>query len=339
LCEIPFFLPFEGIMAPAAASTRLQTYSPHPYSSDGGFSATGLFLTTVVGIAVAVVLGVAAGIVGQFFYAVLLFPIGIGLAVGAAMHWVIQYTKIRTPVACGVAGLVAGIVAAATMHYCNYVCFQRQMQEAALDEKEMLADLATTSDASERDYLRAALAEYQADPEVAAAREVDSITSYMDFSARQGVEISPMHGQSSGLNLGYTGTYVYWATEAFIVAFIAAAVARRRASAPFCLKCDNWKATRELGALSAAPKAVAELVQSGRLMDLSGIPASKKHEAAISVCECPSCPNEGEVVIQVDQVTYNKGQRTKSPIARAIYPRAAADELTQFFAPAASPAA
>jgi hypothetical protein len=323
-------------MSPAGTSTRLQLYSARPYSSDGGFSVTGLLLTTLIGIAVAVVSGLVAGLVGQFFYAVLVFPVFIGLAVGGAQLWAIGFTKIRTPLACAAAGLVAGVVAVTTMHYFNYFYFQRQMQEAALEEKAMLAALATTSDAEERDYLRAALAEYQADPEVAAAREVVSLTSYLDFSARQGVEISPMHSQSSGLNLGYTGTYVYWATEAVIVAFIAAAVARRRASAPFCLKCDTWKVTRELGALNAVPKAVAGLIESGRLNDLSGIPAGSKHEAAISVCECPACASEDEVVIQVDQVTYNKGQRTKSTIARTIYPRAAADELVQFFAQATS---
>ena len=318
-------------MSPSGTRTGLRIYGTKPYESDGGFSINGLFLTTAIGVAVAVVMGVVAGFVGQFFYFIVIFPVAIGLAVGAAQMWTIQYTKIRTPLACGAAGLVAGVVAVATMHYFNYFFFERGMSEAALEEKEMLAAIATSSDAIEREYLRAALAEYEADPAVHEARQVDSFVSYLDWGARQGVEISRATSSSKGLNLGYAGTYIYWGAEAVIVALIAAAVARRRASAPFCVKCDVWMSERELGALNAGPKAVGELVQSGRLVELPAIAASSGDEVAITVCECPSCTGAEEVVLQVEKVTYNNGVRSKSPTVRAIYPREAAEALEGFF--------
>jgi hypothetical protein len=269
-------------MASSGTSASLRQSGTRPYESDGGFSVQGLLLTTAVGMAVAAILGVAVGVVGQLFYAVLIFPIAIGLGVGAAQIWAIREAKIRSPIACGAAGLVAGVVAVVTMHFFNY--------------------LVSTS-----------------------------FMSYLDWSARQGVEISPVHSVSKGLNLGYTGTYVYWATEAVIVALCAAAVARRRAAAPFCVKCDTWKVERELGCLNAPPKVVAEAIQSGRLADLPAIAGTSNHEVAICVCECPGCPDEDEVVLQVDQVTYNHGTRSKSPAARAIYPRAAASDLMRLF--------
>jgi hypothetical protein len=318
-------------MASSGTSASLRQYGTRPYESDGGFSVQGLLLTTAVGMAVAAILGVAVGVVGQLFYAVLIFPIAIGLGVGAAQIWAIREAKIRSPIACGAAGLVAGVVAVVTMHFFNYLVFQREMNEAALVEQSLRLAIAEETDAEEREYLKAALAEYEADPEVLDVKGATSFMSYLDWSARQGVEISPVHSVSKGLNLGYTGTYVYWATEAVIVALCAAAVARRRAAAPFCVKCDTWKVERELGCLNAPPKVVAEAIQSGRLADLPAIAGTSNHEVAICVCECPGCPDEDEVVLQVDQVTYNHGTRSKSPAARAIYPRAAASDLMRLF--------
>jgi hypothetical protein len=331
-------------MAPSGTSSGLRIYGTKPYESDGGFSINGLLLTTAIGVAVAVAMGIVAGMVGQFFYAVIIFPLGIGLAVGAAQMWTIKHTKIRTPLACGAAGLVAGVVAVITMHYFNYCFFQHGMAEAVLEEKALLAAIATAPDEEERQYLRAALAEYEADPSVQQARQVDSFTSYVDWSARQGVEISPMHSElvddsRKGMNLGYAGTYVYWVAEAVIVALIAAAVARRRAAAPFCSRCDSWMAERELGALNAAPKVVGELIQSGRLVDLPTVPAHSGFEVAISACECATCGQTEDVVLQVDQVTYANGARSKHPKARAIYPREAATVVERFFTDAAATAA
>ena len=90
--------------SPSGAAKTLGIYGPKPYESDGGFSALGLFLTTGVGVAVAVATGVAAAFIGRFFYAVLIFPLFIGAAVGAAQAWAVRHTKIRTPIVCVVIG-------------------------------------------------------------------------------------------------------------------------------------------------------------------------------------------------------------------------------------------
>jgi hypothetical protein len=325
-----------AIMAPSGSSVGLRLYATKPYESDGGFSLIGLFLTIAIGVTVALVMGLTAGIVGQFVYAVLVFPLGIGLAVGGALFWAIQHTKIRTPWVCGAAGLVAGVVAVTTMHYFNYLYFHQEMGQAAFEEQALRQDIANTRDPLEREVLREVLAEYEADSEVLSAKQVSSFTSYIDWSARQGVSISRTRSQSKGLNLGYTGTYAYWGGEAVIVAVIAATLARRRASAPFCVKCDMWKAVRELGSLHAGRKAVDELVQSGRLADLPAIVGTAGEEVATSVWECPSCPCEDEVVLQVDQVTYYNGARVKYPTSRAIYPRAVVEDLARYFGGAAA---
>ncbi|MEX2138323.1 MAG: hypothetical protein WD894_03630 [Pirellulales bacterium] len=318
-------------MSPSGTTAGLGLYRAKPYENDGGFSVQGLALTTGVGVLVAVVMGVVAAIVGQFFYAVFIFPLFIGAAVGAGQTWAIRHTKIRTPLACGAAGLVAGVVAVTTMHYVDYVNFRQGMNEANFEEQSLREAIADTTDPKERQYLHEVLAEFESDPEVVAAMQVNSFTSYLDWSARQGVEISSAYGNSGGLNLGHTGTFIYWGVEALIVALISAAMARRRAGAPFCVACDAWKTERELGWLLAPAKAVGEVVQSGRLAELPAMAGTSDGQSSISVYECPSCPEQADVVLEVNAITYNHGTREKSPQARAIYPRGAAADLTRYF--------
>jgi hypothetical protein len=315
-------------MSSSGNSAALGLYGPRPYESDGGFSAQGLFLTTVVGVAVAVVAGVLAAFIGRFFYAVLIFPLFIGAAVGAAQAWAVRHTKIRTPIACGAAGLIAGVVAVVTIHYVEYTDFQGAISEAALDEEALRQAIASTPEAEEREYLQEALELSQLFS--AEAREVNSFGSYLDWSARQGVEISASRGSSTPLNLGYTGSYIYWGVEALIVALISAAMARRRASEPFCVACDAWKAQRELGVVPAKAKVVADIVEAGRLADLPALAAAPGEQAAVSVYQCPSCAEEN-VVLEVESITYNQGARVKSQAARAVYPRKALEELERYF--------
>jgi hypothetical protein len=109
-------------------------------------------------------------------------------------------------------------------------------------------------------------------------------------------------------------------------------MARSRASEPFCVTCDAWKTQRELGVVSAKAKAVAEIVEAGRLADLPALPATSGEQTAISVYECPGCAPEEHTVLDVESITYNQGSRVKSQTARVVYPRKAIDELARYFA-------
>jgi hypothetical protein len=318
-------------MSAGNTTAKLGRYSAKPYQSDGGFSANGLLLTTAAGVAVAIAMGIVAAIVGQFFYAIFIFPVVIGAAVGAAQVWAIQHTRIRTPLACGAAGLIAGVVAVTAIHAVDYVSFLRGMDEARQEEQSLHQAIAAAEDAHERDYLKEILAEYEADPQVIEARRVQSFAGYLDWSAQQGVEITSAHGASKPLNLGRQGSYAYWGMEAVIVAIISAGMARRRAGEPFCLACDRWKTGRELGVFAAKAKAVGQVVESGNLDELLDVPAASGAETAISVYECPQCADSDEIVLQVDTVTYNNGVRNKSTTSRAVYPRRAAEDLSRFF--------
>jgi hypothetical protein len=282
------------------------------------------------GVAVALVAGVISAVVGRYFYVVLIFPIFIGCAVGGTQAFAIRATKIRTPLACGAAGLVAGVIAALTMHYADYGAFRQDMEDNAIGEHALQQALVAAEDDQEREMLSQLLVAFQEDPEVVEAKQVDSFFGYLDWNARQGVELTSTRGSSRPLNLGYIGSYVYWGIEALIVAVISAAMARGRAAEPFCVQCDAWKEQRELGALRAHPKVVASIIEGGRLADLPDVISNPREEAAISLYECPCCAGE-EVVLQVDSVSYNNGSRVKSKVARAVYPKKVTEELASFF--------
>ena len=317
-------------------SVSLGLYGAKPYESDGGFSAQGLLLTTGAGVGVAVALGVLAAIVGQYFYAILIFPLAIGAAVGGVQAWAIKHTKIRTPIACGATGLIAGVMAVTTMHYVDYLTFQQAMIENAETEALARQALAHVDNAEDREILNQLIAEHEADPEVVAAKRVDSFTSYLDWSAEQGVEITSSRGNAEPTNLGYTGSYVYWGIEALIVALVSAAMARKRASEPFCVACDAWKERRELGLVDAHPKTVSSVIESGRLSDLPGALGNSRSETLIAVYECPLCAGEADVVLHVDSITYNNGNRVKSQTSRTVYPSQAAEEVARYFESLAS---
>jgi hypothetical protein len=302
---------------------------PRPYSSDGGFTITGMMLTMVVGALVALVVGLLAGVIGQYFYLVLLFPIAIGGAVAGVQVAVIGRSKVRNPLVCGFAGLVAGVIAVATMHYVDYVVFQQEMVAAEMEfraSKQMLTDIV---DQADRDAFAAALAEYEADPAVAEARNIGSFVAYIDWAAKQGVELTSSTGTRSGGNLGYAGTYVYWIFEALVIAGMCVVMTRSRASQPFCVNCESWMPETEIVTLNCDAKAASKVIQSGHLDRLPSMFAANK-ETSLSLFCCENCSG-GDVVVQPNAITYNNGNRCKQKAGRYVFDDSVVQRLNQLF--------
>jgi hypothetical protein len=77
----------------------------------------------------AVVTGWLVSLVGQWFYLVLFFPIGIGIAVGVAGPKGIKSGKVRHRAKAGMIGLVTGAPAMVTMHFFDYQRFLGQLDQ------------------------------------------------------------------------------------------------------------------------------------------------------------------------------------------------------------------
>ena len=128
----------------------------------------------------------------------------------------VKFANLRNPLLGGLAGFVGGVAAMTMMHYFDYQSFRGEVDQRAPD----IRDVARLP-ASERET------EYPQFENPAGARELAeayaSFPGFMNFSARQGVEIKSTRGSSSSskpLNLGFVGSYIYWAVELLIVAGI-----------------------------------------------------------------------------------------------------------------------
>ena len=309
-----------------------------PYAPDGGLHAEGLALTAAAGAATGIAAGLVFAIVGMWFYAIIIFPIAIGLAIGTVQSFVIKKTKVRNTLACGAIGLLAGLLAVVTMHYVDYETFKYDLARADAEMEDFRQEVSQgLSTQAEFDQ---AMREYKQDPEIQAMRAVQSFPQYIDWSAHQGVELTSSKS-SKPVNLGYAGTYAYWALDALLIAVMVVVMTRSQAAEPFCAECDRWKDAIEMGRLPLQAKQVATAIGGGSFTTLASLTPKPSHLTAVKAYVCGNCQKTDEVVVEVDEVTYPKGKETLSSVGRYVCDESVIDELSKFFdAPAtAVPAA
>lgn len=315
--------------APSPQEVRLpQVFPVQPYVSDGGMSLGGaLQLVGTLGLA-GMILGGIASFLSRFFYLVLLFPIGIGLLLGYVGSRCIRAFKIRRPLTCGAAGFVAGCLAMLSLHYFDYRHFETLRAEDAAADLERLQTIARHAEQikahpsdipeEERADVLEFIGELEQDPQLRRALLVDSLGSYLDFAAHEGVELN--HGAGKGINLGYWGSYIYWGLEALIVAGIAWGMMQGAAAEPFCGVCLVWKSSETWGPLSH-PEAVEQSLREGRIERFEFDPAAAGARVEVTVFRCPICKEGGDLDVRVERLTTNsKGEVQRTRRLQATYP-------------------
>lgn len=211
------------------ALARDVSFAVTPYRPEGGFSPLGLVLL-LVGLSIAgILLGVATYFVSKLIYLILVFPLFIGIGLGAVGAFLVKAGKVRTPWLAGVAGLLAGILAMTTQHYLTYRSFMAEIDPVRQEIKDNLNQIPP----AERAQIQRIIA-------------VDSFPSFIDYQAHEGVSINRARGGNNdkGINLGYIGTYIYWGIETLIVAGIVLVATRKTALEPFCSVTNEWKTPR-----------------------------------------------------------------------------------------------
>jgi hypothetical protein len=98
----------------------MSRFSPEEYKAEGGFSLLGVPVLLAALCAAAVGLGWLASFIGQAFYLILLFPIGIGAGLVFVGLLVGKPTKMRNPLLAGLFGLISSAVAIVSLHYFDY---------------------------------------------------------------------------------------------------------------------------------------------------------------------------------------------------------------------------
>lgn len=283
-------------------SLRFETAA---YRSDGGCPVSGALLLLGLALGGGLALGFAASFIRQWFYLVLLFPICIGVGLGAVSIFGINLGKVRNTFLAGLAGLVGACVAMPSMHYFDY---QRLLKK--VDEQIPGAQ--------------------------AVVMERFGFWDYMDAQARQGVTLGRARGanRKGGLNLGYYGSIAYWTAELFIVAGLAYFMARGSAADPFCTQCNCWKDERTLGRLPLSADAAVALVQAGEIGALAAhLPAAETGQVQVKMALCPRCGPEAPVDVALEHIATNaKGEEQTRELTRVTYPGEAAKVFETLFA-------
>ena len=322
--------------AAAAPQTNYPRYDVRPYQPDGGFTASGMVTMLGAMLVAGAVIGFAAHWVSQLFYLIILFPILIGLALGFVGKRLVKFANLRNPLLGGLAGLVGGVAAMMMMHYFDYQTFRGMVAEQAPDIVEV-ARMPEDQRANE----------YPQFEDPATARELveayDSFPGFMNFSARQGVEIKSTRGSSgkdNPLNLGFVGSYIYWVIETLIVAGMTFAMVRGQTREPFCTECSLWKSFRRLGAFGGEPEAAVAGVTSGDVNALAAAkPGALSSPLELHVAECANC-RRADASVKLELLTTNKeGKLERKVLAHTMWPADSVPVLDSLFAPPQPPPA
>lgn len=173
------------------------------------------------------------------------------------------------------------------------------------------------------DYLRAIGEAPQPDPRLA------TFWAFMHAQATEGVSI----GKNGWINLGFTGSWIYWILEVLGVGVIAFGGVAASLGEPFCRRCQSWKKARELGTVTGKAEEVTELVKQGdvdALVDLD--PTPKAHDLVLTAHVCPTCQDDVDITIKLEEKYKNeKGEEQKKEHCHLTYPGEALADFEDVF--------
>ncbi len=282
------------------------TFDAAPYRPEGGFTQPGAVLLLGLELLAAAVLGWIAGFIAQWLYLILIFPLAIGLALGGIGMVATEKGRVRSPFLGGVAGLLGGCAAMFVMHYTEYFRVTGVWAEQAGVAPEVV-------------------------------RDDISFFDFMDIAATEGVVLQRAGGGGGGgggggLNLGYVGSYIYGGVEVLIVAGIAFAMVRSRASEPYCSACNRWKHSYTLGTLQPPQETLTAILAAGDLGRLGGQVALEGGPFVLTAVACPECGPVNPIEVRLQNpITNPNGHITFKTLAQFTYPGAALPALEALF--------
>ncbi|GEM_PF-4572705 len=283
------------------------------FQSDGAFTNKGLINLTLSLLLASIALGFAANWVSQFFYLIVLFPLGMGFVLLLVGNWMVHQYKIRNRQICTVTGLLGALLMFVSMHYFEFRNFSKEMHaNPNWENVEPLAEMTleeVNADSAPEDRVTAE--EFEDLKRVVAAS--NSFMGYLHFAAHIGVEIGR---SSSEINLGYVGTWIYWLLEMGLTAAFVAFTLRSEADKPFCTHTESWMdQSNVIAQVQGDPNAILGILESGSLEAAPSIlsqgESSKVTQIELHQSTDPDSPNQ---VIEVSELVPGK----KEPQANSI---------------------
>lgn len=143
---------------------------------------------------------------------------------------------------------------------------------------------------------------------------------FLDIRCEAGVGIG-------GIELGYSGTIIYFVIEAVVIVICAAVLALWPVKKPFCATCNAWKEKKQLGAFKIdGPQAVAA-ISTGQPLAMVA-PATADDKVTVSLFRCPHCGDAGGFEAEVS-ATRGKGEGAATMTALVSYPTAAVADFEE----------
>ncbi|MEM9771967.1 MAG: hypothetical protein AAF889_10315 [Cyanobacteria bacterium P01_D01_bin.73] len=250
-----------------------------PYKPSGKAPASGLVrlgLSTVLG---NVLVGGLIHLLGRLIYIILVFPLLMGATAGGIAFAASYGGKIRNPVLTVAAGLLGGLCIYGTTHGADYLLFR---SESGSRVDQLLEERVGES----------------------------GFSGYLKYYAQQGISIGKIG--RDGINLGETGTWIYWLVELALVEFVAGAIAYGAASQVFCEECDEWydSATPIGGVSPDNANTFLEAVKNQNFskagQSIGPVLSNTNKSLKISYCLCSSCREDGEALLSVAEDRTDK---------------------------------
>ena len=250
-----------------------------PYQPSNKVTSTGLkwlLLSSVIG---GVAIGGLTHLISLLVYLIVVFPWGMGFAGSTVMVAAIRQGKVRNPAIATLFGILTGLLMYGSLHGAGYWQFKQSASE------QITKELEGVSDNQSNNIIDTFLQEKTGSK---------GFLGYLKHNAQQGVSIGSLQGTEI-INLGETGTWIYWLIELAIIDITIAAIAYSTAKNPFCENGDQWyKRPEHIGIVNPqCSENFLNLLQNdrfgeaGKLLDpLQGI-----HPANLEVYlqRCPCC--------------------------------------------------
>lgn len=236
-------------------------------------------------------------LVGRLIYLILIFPVAMGLTAGGLTFAANYAGKIRNTTVTLAFGLLSGLCLYGGMHGADYLQFRGDVAASLSEELDLAEGADADTDALIDLYLQDQVGE-------------SGFLGYLKYSAEQGVSIGRVG--RGGVNLGATGTWIYWLVELLVIEIIAGGLAFGVAdSSVFCEECDRWyDAKKPVGSVSPEnADAFLEALnhqnynQAGTLIG----PVLEKTENSLKISQesCSPCDSEVDVLVTVERQAIN----------------------------------
>ena len=278
-----------------------------PYQPSNKVTSTGikwLLLSSVIG---GLAIGGLTHLISLLVYLIVVFPLGMGFAGGRVMVAAIRQGKVRNPAIATLFGILTGLLLYGSLHGAGYWQFKQSASEQITKELEGVSD-------------------YQSNNIIDTFLEEKTgskgFLGYLKHNAQQGVSIGRL--ESTGTNLGETGTWIYWLIELAIIDITIAAIAYSTAKNPFCENGDQWyKHPEHIGIVNLqCSENFLNLLQNerfgeaGKLLDpLQGI-----HPGNLEVYlqRCPCC-KLSDPILTVSSISKDtKGNLKLKQVAQGV---------------------